>query len=583
MRSQTLWGKRKRIEDKASMNISDMEKLLSSGEVDFETLFENCVLQSGEEHIRTITQKLHRTNKRQNTSITEPTPTLTIIPVDTLETTPSVPEYHIQPDFGFRLLKPYQLLVHQVKAVRWAQHREKNALHGVLGGMMSLEMGLGKTLFALALIQTDNYAPNLFVCNKSLLASISDDTHKFFGESMPFFVLHPDWMKQKLTDLDILWFRNQKFILTTYDVLVTLSKRSGLLKSTNVTESCRQNSKSFFQQKFHRIICDESQRFVNPKTQIFKALSLLRSNFRFCLTGTPIRNYELDLHTQLLFCGLKPSIKWSPQQYKELGLREAVHCVSMVEANVILPEKEVVDVHLQFTQHERQIYDSIFQNSVDTFSSFHAGKSNFAAVLLQCLRLRQVCIAPFLINDKKDISVTLDKHKHGLCSTKILRAIQIVREIPDQEKIIIFSSFTCALSLLNDALKTHLHLGNDSVVLVDGGSSTRKRNVLLDRFRLDERVRVLLITNNIGSVGLNLTQANHIILLETWWNDTIGDQAAARAWRIGQTKKVYVWRLVIKDSIEQRMLKMCQAKHQLKDVYLNEIPNSDTLKEIFRS
>ena len=439
-------------------------------------------------------------------------------------------------------------------------------------------MGLGKTLVALSLIMSGNHFPNLIICNKSLLTSISNDTRKFFGD-VPFFVLHNDAMKLEMDNLNASWFERHKFILTTYDVLVVLGKRAGIL-GRRPLDNKKDAGTNFFSMKFHRVICDESQRFVNPKSQVFRCLQNVKCDYRLCLTGTPIRNYDYDLHTQLVFCGLDQSVKWSKSTYTELDLRQSIHSVSMIEANISLPEKKVIQLDLNFTETEAGIYRAVYNNSVDTFKSFNSGKTNFASVLLQFLRLRQVCIAPWMINDKRDIDVDLDRIKHGYCSTKILRTIQIVNEIPGNEKVIIFSSFTSALTLIQEALKYHLNLEHE-VVMIHGGTSVKKREILFERFRKLQTVRVLLITNNVGCMGLNLTEANHVILIETWWNDTVGDQAAARAWRIGQTKKVFIWRLIVNKSIEQRMIQMCQSKNTMTDDYLKEGPSRETILALF--
>jgi SNF2 family DNA or RNA helicase len=582
MRSQLPWLKRKR--DPEMLGSVKMGKLLEDSvkddKDDFGNLFDKFVLQTIDEKIKMKLQKKRRLN------VFAPTFVRPFQLLDDIESVESKPNgYHIQPDFGFSILQPMILYPHQIDSIKWAKHVENHGVHGIRGGILSLEMGLGKTLVALSMFQCDNYAPNMFICNKSLLGSISQDIKKFFGDSMPFFILHPDNMKRKLDDLDASWFDNYKFILTTYDVILGLGKRSGVFVVRKSFE-CDKRTKSglnFFGMKFHRIICDESQRIVNPKSQIFQCLQKIQSNYRICLSGTPIRNYDKDLHTQLLFCGLDPKIKWSVEMYKKLELRNYIHCVSIKQANVDLPEKEIIQLDLDFTDDELSIYKSVHKISVDTYTDFSAGKTTFAAVLLQFLRLRQVCIAPFMVDDKKDILLPLDRQRHGLCSTKILRTINIIEQTPTEDKVIIFSSFTSALSLMKDALKLHMNY-DDEVVMVHGCTTGKKRELLFENFRNNPKVKVLLITNSVGCMGLNLTVANHVILLETWWNDTVGDQAAARVWRIGQTKKVYIWRLIIKNSIEQKMLNMCQSKNDMTDTYLNDSGlNKDILLEIFQS
>ena len=488
--------------------------------------------------------------------------------------------------FDFPLVKPFELFPHQVKAIEWIQNRENNPLHGIMGGLMSLEMGLGKTLVALSLIASDNYAPNLFLCNKSLLGTISNDTRKFFGANLPFFVLHKDMMKVKMDDLNSSWFAEKKFILTTYDVLVTLGKRLGILGGAQVSTLKQRAGYNFFSMRFHRVICDESQRFVNSKSHVFKCVQKINSNFRLCLTGTPILNYDRDLHSQLSFCGLNPSIKWSQSVYNQLGLRQAIYSVSIADANIKLPEKETVQLDLQFTQDEQVLYDHALQKIENMYNSFTRGGATFAAVLVQFTTLRHVCISPYLTttnnnnnNKKEDGGIN-----RGLFSTKVLRLVQIVKKTPQTDKMLIFSSFTSVLALISDALNHHLNLGPDAVLLVHGGTSGKVREVLFNRFRTSPTARILLLTNTVGCMGLNLTEANHVILVEPWWNNYIAEQAAARVWRIGQTKKVYVWKLIMKNSIEERMLSICMSKNENSQIFLNKdtLLTKEVLLNIFQ-
>lgn len=574
MRDQKPWTTKKNFIKKPWRNRRIVEKLLcvnqignllSPNSVDIIAGFNSCTIGSVDDQVRSILNKNNQTNETKH--VHNPFMINPIQPHTTEITSKPVVEFYVQPDFKFDMLKPFELFIHQVESIKWAKYREENPLSGIRGGIISLEMGLGKTLTLLSLIQSENFAPNLFVCNKSLIGSISADCKKFFGDTLPFFVLHNDYMKNlDMNDLVQGWFQNVKFILTTYDVLVVLAKKAETLPSTQLTAKKKQAGLNFFNIKFHRIICDESQRFANPKSQIFRTLMKLKGNFRWCLTGTPIKNYSGDLHTQLLFCGLNRNIKWTKSMYLKLGLRQAVHCVSMEEANIQLPKKTSVQIDLDFSEAERNIYQQVHQSAALTYSEYSKGTMKYGDMLAQIMRLRQVSIAPFLVSDKTQMK--LDKTQYGICATKILRSVQIVKEVPENEKVLIFSSFTSVLDLVRNSLKMHLNLDKESVFYVDG--TTPKRDDIFNKFRDNPSSKVLLMTTRIGSMGLNLTQANHVILMEPWWNDKEGDQAAHRCWRIGQTKEVYIWNLIMKDSIEQRMLEVCQTKVDDGDLYLTK-------------
>ena len=471
--------------------------------------------------------------------------------------------FHKDPEFGFMIKRPYTLYPHQVRAIKWFLSREQNVLHGVRGGIMAAEMGLGKTLMALSILNTAPASLNLIVCNKSLMDTIAGDNKKFFD--LPCCMLHPDYIKPKnLDDMNMSWFHGKVFILTTYDVVVGLAKRANIIhKAKKSSHKKSQAGFCFYGIHFNRIICDESQKFVNKSTQVFTALKQLRATSRMCLTGTPIRNYDTDLHTQLLFCGLDESIVWSEAVYEELGLSDAVYRLSIEEANITLPEKQIISVNLDFKPREQLFYDHVLQNTVQTIQCYSSRKQaiTYALVLEQILRLRQVCISPTLLDSKKDTSLPpIDRTVDGLQSTKIQRVLQIINQTPQRDKIIVFSAFLSALTLLHDVLDP------STVVMVHGG--TKKRDKIFDTFRSSPHVRVLLITNGVGTMGLNLTEANHVVLMETWWHHLVENQASARVWRIGQRKKVFIWKLIMNNSIEERMLDMCKSKTEMSDSFL---------------
>jgi len=467
--------------------------------------------------IETVDEKIKRVTKRPRFSVHRP-PT--------------------KDDLALGLVAPYSLYPHQRKAIHWAKHRQSITQDGLQGGIIALEMGLGKTLIALGLILSIRSGLSLIVCNKSLLHSISQDIVKFFGPTVSFFVVH---RVAQLDSLTSSWFQNQDLILITYDVLVRLAGNIGLVGNRATEPRCRV-SLDFFSLSFRYLICDESQRFINSKTQVFHSLQHLTAQYRFCLTGTPIRNYTRDLHSQLLVCGLDANLTWSSVQWHAAVLR-----ISIVEAGIILPNIETIPLTLSFSESEQQQYDEAYQHSLTVLSTYDAGRTKFASVLKQFGRLRQLCIAPDMVHQNTNST-----------ATKIQRVVTIVRHLPPGEKILIFSFFVSALKLVRTALQQQLP--TVATVLVDGGTKIKKRDYLFDQFRSRPDRTVLLLSTSVGCLGLNLSEANHVVLMEPWWNDSVGQQAIARAWRIGQTKKVTVWRLIMKNTIEERMATMAKSK-----------------------
>lgn len=560
-REQRPWKKRKYA---ATMGSAEMKKLLyEPPKDDFVFNFTNLEMEDSSDKI-----------KRISTAI--------IVPVHVAHKGMAKTcfgkenEFGEENEFGFRMLKPFALLPHQVSAVKWQMDREEEKLNGIRGGIMSMHMGLGKTLVALSVIKAKRGTfPSLFLCNKSLLDSISDDCKKFFGNSLPFMILHADYLPKEVTfdTFSCEWIVRCDFVLMTYDTLVQFAKRAGLFSSKKPSRKRLLSGMNFFKIQWHRVIADESQRFVNPKSQIYKSLMNLPMSYRMCLTGTPIKNYEYDLKSQFMFCGFESNLKWTLQSYKILNIVNNILLMSMEDAKIELPKKHTIRLELTFNNNELDVYRSIFAESKSTFSTFSGGNCSFANVLIQFLRLRQVCVSSHLIDNKSKLSnanienwVT-DRKKSGFGSTKFMKINEIIRELPEHDKVLIFSGFTSALSVLQDALHSY---GIEKVLMVDGSTISKKRRDIFELFRQDPTYRVLLLSNTVGSVGLNLIEANHVILLEPWWNSVTHEQAVCRAHRIGQLKEVYVWELVMKNSIEQRMLDMCQKKTEMTDQFLNQ-------------
>lgn len=156
----------------------------------------------------------------------------------------------------------------------------------------------------------------------------------------------------------------------------------------------------------------------------------------------------------------------------------------------------------------------------------------------------------------------------GIRSTKISAIVDILRRIPEGEKVLVFSAFTSALDLLAEACASDLpRLG---VIKVDGSVKGRRREEALSRFRTDPGVRALLLSYGIGSLGLNLTEATHVICVEPWWTNATHDQAESRAWRTGQTDEVHVHNVYVRGSVEERVLEVRSEKADMERMVLGK-------------
>lgn len=447
-------------------------------------------------------------------------------------------------DSFLRLKQPHGLFAHQAEVIRWVQARERSPDVLFRGTIVALEMGLGKTLVALGLIVLDWGVeqldkPALVVCNKSLVTTFAEDARKFFGTDLEVLILHKEFMPKgtSMKSLDASNFTGRKIILTTYDQLPVLKKLG--------------SGADFFGSEFSRVVCDESHQ-LTPTTQNFKCLQEIRSKYRTCLTGTPANRFSKELHAQFLFCGLPENIKFTQEMFEHHALASAVAALSVEDANVNLPPMRVVDLVLDLSPTERAQYDAAHRTCKATLDQFKAKSTTFAGVLSQFNLLRRVCTAPQLASGLLASGAGFVPTQ---ASTKITRCLQIVSSMRSTDKCIIFSEFIPIIEMLAVAL------GNRGAVrVVTGNLKCDKRDASIHDFQNDPQVRVLVITTKIGCMGLNLTCANHVILMEPSWNEATMRQATARAWRIGQTRTVTLWRMTVRGTIEETMTQLRERR-----------------------
>lgn len=454
-----------------------------------------------------------------------------------------------------KLSNSYMLFDHQIDAIKWCLHRYQNSHYGINGGILSLQMGMGKTLIALSLIYNNDFGikNNLLVCNKAVIPEIKHEITKFFGIEADYFILHPEFTQRVSIDETIYFIRNSKAVLTTYDVINSLRKALSTDSNYSVLAS------HFFEHVFDLVFFDESQRIKKTTSMLFKSLRLIRSHTRFCLTGTPFTNHSSDIYPQFLLCGFDRQIKRNKNTFKKFNLSKCLYVREFETTQIKLPDKHVINLEFNLNKYERSIYESVLQSTKTLISN---GTKGFTEILLMFMKLRQICISPNLV---KDYNCELKKDNNYL-STKFSMIINNIKNsIDPDDVIIIFSAFTNALNVLQELLLLH----NICCISIHSGMSIKKREKIITHFRL-KKFRVLLMTNNIGALGLNLTIANHIILLEPWWNNSTVEQAIARVWRVGQQKNVFIWRYNAIGTIEQKLLDVCDEKYK---AISSEIPD----------
>jgi non-specific serine/threonine protein kinase len=414
------------------------------------------------------------------------------------------------------------------------------------GGALADDMGLGKTVQTLALLlrekQKGAQSPSLIVCPTSVVFNWEAEVQKF----TPDLKVHEHIGMQRAKNTD--QFNDYDIILTSYGIM-------------------RRDAPVFKDFKFHYVILDESQKIKNPSSQTAKAARLLKADFRLVLTGTPVENNTIELWSQFSF--LNPGLLGSLYYFKRAftypiekrGEEESVQFLRQLIFPFILRRtKEDVAKELppkveqtfycamnpeqeRLYAYWRDYYRSMILTKIDQVG-FDRARMN---VLEGLVKLRQIACHSSLV----DKSIEED-------SGKFESLKELVEEIiAENHKVLIFSQFVKMLRVMRD----YLDKNSIRYEYLDGHTTNRKENV--DRFQNDPEIKLFLISLKAGGVGLNLTAADYVIHYDPWWNPAVEVQATDRAHRIGQTKKVFVYRLITKGSVEEKMLELQSRKKRL--------------------
>ncbi|RLD56983.1 MAG: hypothetical protein DRJ05_10415, partial [Bacteroidetes bacterium] len=420
------------------------------------------------------------------------------------------------------------------------------------GGILADDMGLGKTLQVLTLLQKEvkkNKKTNLIIVPTTLLFNWEIELKKFAPKLTYHFHYGGD------RDKDIKHFKNYNLVFTTYGVLV---RDIEILKDY----------------KFNYIILDESQAIKNPASLRYKAAFLLQAANKITLTGTPIENSTFDLYAQMNFVnpgffGLRDSFKedyskaidkeGNVEVSKELSKMVAPFLLRRTKEQVAkdLPEKTENILFCEMGTEQRQVYDA-FRNKyrnqlMGRIEKEGLGKSKIY-VLEGLMKLRQICDSPAILSDKED---------YGTQSVKIEELVRHINQKTSNHKILVFSQFVRMLKLI----KEELVRDKINFEYLDGQSTKNKRQASVEHFQEDAGCRVFLISLKAGGVGLNLTAADYVYIVDPWWNPAVENQAIDRTHRIGQKNNVFAYRMICKDTVEEKILNLQAKKKKIaKDI-----------------
>ena len=458
---------------------------------------------------------------------------------------PPIEEVAAPAGFGITL-RPYQQ-----HGLSWLQHLRANNL----GAFLADEMGLGKTAQTIAHIATEQAAgrldcPVLVVVPTSLVANWQAELERF-APHLEVAVLHGQGREARRARLD-----GVAVVLTTYAVLA-------------------RDAEPMREIMWHLIVLDEAQAIKSPEAKATRAVCQLQARQRICLSGTPIENNLDELWSQFAF--LQPGLlgdrrsfgkrfrspiekDGDPLRRSQLSRRIRPFILRRTKAEVAteLPPKETILRHITFGGEQRELYDTIratLHDSVrDQLAELGPGQGRFV-VLNALLKLRQACCDPRLVK--------LSTGPSEAPSAKLDTLMEMIDGmVPEGRRILLFSQFTSMLDLIKPRLDAAGHR------YVELRGDTRDRAEPVRAFQAEE-VPLFLISLKAGGRGLNLTAADTVIHYDPWWNPAVEDQASDRAHRLGQTKSVFIYKLIAADTVEERIIQLQQRKAELAGIALD--------------
>jgi SNF2 family DNA or RNA helicase len=451
----------------------------------------------------------------------------------------SIPEVQI-PDELLGRLRPYQL-----SGFHWL-----NYLNTVgWGGILADDMGLGKTVQALSMLSHYNKEEGglkaLVVCPTTLIYNWENEIRKF-TPSLTWRIHHGNVRARSKEELE-----GANIIITTYG---TLRSDIQLLLKIN----------------FDYAVLDESQAIKNPSSKVTKAACLLKAKNKVCMSGTPLQNNTFDVFAQMNFLnpGLLGSMEFFRNEFStpidKFGEQEQKdHLKKLLYPFILrrtkeqvakdLPEKTETILFCEMEHAQRNVYES-YRNSyrekiMGTIDEQGVGRSQLT-ILQGLMKLRQICDSPAILNEDE---------KYPNNSIKLDELTREITENIGEHKALVFSQFLGMLSLIREKLKEN----NIEFEYFDGSTPAADREKAIQNFQNNENCRVFLISLKAGGVGLNLTAADYVYIVDPWWNPAVEQQAIDRTHRIGQTKNIFAYRMICKDTIEDKILQLQDRKRIL--------------------
>ncbi len=470
-------------------------------------------------------------------------------------------------------LRPYQ-----EKGYHWLYYLQKNEL----GGCLADDMGLGKTLQTLTILlktklESESFYTQQQSKNPSQLNLFEDDMlQKANNQSKTSLIIMP---------LSLIY--NWEDEINKFAPLLQIYKHTGsnrkesaeqfkyydiVLTTYGVVRNDIEFLKDFI---FHYLILDESQIIKNPYSKIYKAVKLLHAEHKLVLTGTPIENSLTDLWSQMNFLnpGFLGSIDFFKDSFvtpieKMADAKKEKMLGKLIEPFILRRTKKIVAKDLpalsekihycEMTDEQEKLYEekksAIRNYIIKNISKYGRKKSRFI-ILKGLMQLRLVSNHPKLLNKNTEA----DSGKFN----EVIRSIESL--LAENHKVLVFSQFVKHLKLFEE----YLNEKSIQYCKITGGMPEKQRKEMVTAFQKEANKKLFLISLKAGGVGLNLTAADYVFLLDPWWNPAVEYQAINRAHRIGQVKKVFAYKFITKNSIEEKIYQLQQKKSALAEKFIH--------------
>ena len=442
------------------------------------------------------------------------------------------------------------------------------------GGILADDMGLGKTIQILSVLlmnkkTSKNKRPSLVVAPSSLTLNWKNEAEKF-ARDLSILILNGTAEERKERIKKI---KDYDLVITSYDLL-----KIDIEEYENADYT------------FRYIIADEAQYIKNNNTQNSKAIKRIKADTKYALTGTPMENSLSELWSifDFIMTGYLFTYKKFKKNYEIPIVRE--HDEEMlkklkmiIEPFVLrrtkkevlkeLPDKTTIILNNEMLEEQEKIYLSYLgqaRNELQEEIEDKGFEQSRIKILALLTRLRQICCHP---------SLFISNYKDG--SGKLNQCVELVKDgIQSGHKMLLFSGYTSMFEIIEQALRKE----GISYLKLTGKTSVKDRFDLIEEFNNNEEIKLFLISLKAGGTGINLTSADMVIHYDPWWNLSVENQATDRTHRIGQTKKVQVYKLITKNSIEEKIYDLQQRKKELIDnmlstdtKFINKLSKEDIL------